>query len=120
MKLFVPPKSLSERLPTVRWFWDGMEHVDPNKEAKAADARIKSRVSNLAIECAKAGLDWEDVLLQAAREQRRMRELGLLPVSSSDNTDESEDEDEERKTDEPDARTDADSVHRRKKRTGQS
>jgi len=59
------------------WFWDGMEHVDPMKEAKAASARIETRTSNLAIECAKSGLDWEDVLNQAAKERQRMIELGI-------------------------------------------
>ena len=47
------------------------------KEAKAAVARIDSRVSNLAIECAKYGRDWEDVLTQAAKEDKLIRKLGL-------------------------------------------
>ena len=59
------------------WFWDGLEHVDPMKEAKAAATRIDARTSNLAIECAKQGLDWEDVLNQAAKEEERMRVLKL-------------------------------------------
>jgi capsid protein len=61
------------------WFWDGIEHVDPMKEAKAAATRVETRTSNLAIECAKLGLDWEDVLNQAAKERQRMIELGLNP-----------------------------------------
>jgi len=61
------------------WFWDGIEHVDPMKEAKAAATRVETRTSNLAIECAKLGLDWEDVLNQAAKERQRMIELGLDP-----------------------------------------
>ena len=59
------------------FFWDGVEHVDPMKEAKAAVARIDSRVSNLAIECAKYGRDWEDVLTQAAKEEKLIQKLGL-------------------------------------------
>jgi capsid protein len=66
-----------------KFFWDGMEHVDPSKEAKAAASRIDSKVSNLAIECAKVGLDWEEVLVQAAREKNRMIELELLTNSNS-------------------------------------
>jgi capsid protein len=74
-----------------KFFWDGMEHVDPIKEAKAAASRIDSRVSNLAIECAKVGLDWEDVLVQAAREKNRMLELGLTPTITETQTLENED-----------------------------
>ncbi|MCL2743636.1 MAG: phage portal protein [Planctomycetaceae bacterium] len=60
-----------------RFYWDGVEHVDPLKEANAAAAFINARVSNLSIECARKGLDWEDVLLQRARELQRMKELGI-------------------------------------------
>jgi capsid protein len=92
------------------WFWDGMEHVDPIKEAKAAAARIDSQVSNLAIECAKVGLDWEDVLVQAAREQNRKRELGLTlsnnnNKNNSDTESEDDDEEEDIETDESASRT---------------
>jgi capsid protein len=104
------PSSRSNGDATARcWFWDGFEHVDPIKEAKASTARIDSRVSNLAIECAKVGLDWEDVLVQAAREQHRMMELGLTPSNNNNNSDtESEDEndnEEEMETDESPVRT---------------
>lgn len=98
-----------------KFFWDGMEHVDPIKEAKAAASRIDSRVSNLAIECAKVGLDWEDVLVQAAREKNRMQELGLTPAIIETQT--LEEEYEEMETDESDAGTGEDSVRRSKKRT---
>ncbi|GHT10290.1 hypothetical protein FACS1894170_02140 [Planctomycetales bacterium] len=100
-----------------KFFWDGMEHVDPIKEAKAAASRIDSRVSNLAIECAKVGLDWEDVLVQAAREKNRMLELGLTPAMTETQTLENED-DEEMETDEDDTGTSEDSVRRGKKHTG--
>ena len=63
-----------------RFYWDGIEHVDPLKEANAASKRIEANVTNLSIECAKIGQDWEDVLVQRAREQQRMKELGLNPV----------------------------------------
>jgi lambda family phage portal protein len=92
------------------WFWDGFEHVDPIKEAKASTARIDSRVSNLAIECAKVGLDWEDVLVQAAREQHRMKELGLTPINNNTNNSDTEseednDDEEDMEVDEPAVRT---------------
>ncbi|MDR2763122.1 MAG: phage portal protein [Planctomycetaceae bacterium] len=101
------------------WFWDGMEHVDPFKEAKAASARVESRISNLAIECAKVGLDWEDVLVQAAREKNRMLELGLTinEVSPDEIEPEiEEDENEEVEIDESNARTASNKVYRRRDR----
>jgi lambda family phage portal protein len=76
-----------------RFYWDGTEHVDPVKEVKAAETRIRTRVSNLSIECAKLGQDWEDVLVQAAREQKRITELDLAPPEEP--KDEKEDEEGE-------------------------
>ncbi len=104
--------------PAACWFWDGMEHVDPVKEAKAAASRIQCRTSNLAIECAKVGLDWEDVLNQASREKMRMAELGLSPTDFGpiNDTTNQEDEDEETETDEPAARTKSDHAARTRKR----
>jgi len=110
--LLTPPKREPFNNKNVKFFWDGMEHVDPIKEAKAAASRIDARISNLAIECAKTGLDWEDVLVQAARERMRMLELGLTPSIITE-TQTLEEEDEETETDEPDAAAGADSVHRR-------
>ena len=60
-----------------QWFWDGLEHVDPQKEATAQATRLTSHTTTLAAEFAKAGLDWESELRQRAREVALMRELGL-------------------------------------------
>ncbi|MGE0481435.1 MAG: phage portal protein [Phycisphaerae bacterium] len=60
-----------------QWFWDGLEHVDPQKEATAQATRLTSHTTTLAAEYAKAGLDWESELRQRAREVALMRELGL-------------------------------------------
>jgi capsid protein len=54
-----------------------MEHVDPAKEATAQAKRLKSNTTTLAMEYAKAGMDWEEALRQRARERDLMRELGL-------------------------------------------
>ncbi|MDR1478832.1 MAG: phage portal protein [Planctomycetaceae bacterium] len=120
--LFIEPKNgLLERNgkyfcgQVAKFFWDGMEHVDPIKEAKAASNRIDSRISNLAIECAKVGLDWEDVLVQAARERNRMLELGL---PTTENLPRLEKENEEMETDESDIGTGTDSVQHTTKSTG--
>jgi len=78
-----------------QWFWDGYEHVDPAKEARAQTTRLANHTTTLAIEYAKAGLDWEEQLRQRAKEKELMRELGLteteaLPVAEKDDEDEPE------------------------------
>ncbi len=82
-----------------QWFWDGFEHVDPQKEAGAQATRLQSNTTTLAAEYAKAGLDWESELRQRARELALMRELGLTaqtPTSPAapTETDSQEDEDD--------------------------
>jgi len=60
-----------------QWFWDGHEHVDPQKEANAQAQRLASNTTTLASEYAKQGKDWETELRQRAREMALMKELGL-------------------------------------------
>lgn len=62
------------------WYWDGREHVDPGKEATAQKQRLENNTTTLAEECARQGLDWEEVLVQRAKEQKRMKELGIAPA----------------------------------------
>ncbi|MEQ9407748.1 MAG: phage portal protein [Fuerstiella sp.] len=50
------------------WFWEGLEHVDPNKEASAADTRIRNGTSTRGIEYAKQGRDVDDIDERAAAE----------------------------------------------------
>ena len=97
------------------WFWDGMEHVDPLKEAKASTARIDTKTSNLAIECAKNGLDWEDVLDQAAKERQRMIDLGLDPDGTKNILEKYKDE-EDTEDDEDDAPAEPDPPRRKKRK----
>ncbi len=59
------------------WFWDGAEHVDPNKEASAQATRLSSLTTTLAAEYARQGKDWEVELRQLARERDLKKELGL-------------------------------------------
>jgi capsid protein len=54
-----------------------MEHVDPAKEARAQETRLKNHTTTLAHEYARQGKDWESELRQRAREKALMRELGL-------------------------------------------
>ncbi len=109
--------------PVACWFWDGLEHVDPIKEAKASVERVNGNISNLAIECAKNGHDWEDVLIQKAREKNRMIELGLTPsdMKPDDNSDtETDEEDEDTEIDESETSDDSGSARRKRKRTDES
>lgn len=90
-----------------QWFWDGFEHVDPQKEAGAQATRLQSNTTTLAAEYAKAGLDWESELRQRARELALMRELGLTaqtPVSPAAPTETDSQEDEDDVTEDVDAR----------------
>jgi len=82
---YVPAQGLERILPDHQWFWDGVEHVDPAKEAKAQETRLKNLTTTLAHEYARQGKDWEAELRQRAREKALMGELGLgesaaLPV----------------------------------------
>ena len=70
------------------WFWDGQEHVDPSKEATAQQKRLESRTTNLAIEYAKQGRDWEVELRQIAKERELMKELGIPEEKSQQEKDE--------------------------------
>jgi len=71
-----------------QWFWDGLEHVDPVKEANAQAIRLDSGMTTYAEELAKQGQDWEVVFEQRAREQQRMAELGLSFGASANATNE--------------------------------
>ena len=75
------------------WFWDGLEHVDPAKEANATATKLASNTSNLAIEYAKQGLDWQAELRQRAKEKALMRELGLTEEEAAPSEPTEQDED---------------------------
>ena len=83
-----------------QWFWDGHEHVDPQKEAQAQATRLTNHTTTLADEYARRGQDWETQLRQRAKEIALMNELGL-PLSeaaSSPSEPEPIDEDQEQRT----------------------
>jgi len=81
-----------------QWFWDGQEHVDPAKEARAQGMRLTNHTTTLADEYARRGLDWETQLRQRAKELALMNELGLpqslgmqpTPEENDDQNDEAE------------------------------
>jgi len=61
------------------WVWDGKDHVDPGKEANAAETRLRTFTTTLAAEYAKQGKQWDVELRQIAAERSLMDELGLVP-----------------------------------------
>jgi lambda family phage portal protein len=69
-----------------QWFWDGMEHVDPAKEANAQETRLKNHTTTLASEYAKEGKDWETELRQRAKEVALMKELNLPAATAQPRT----------------------------------
>lgn len=66
-----------EALCRAIWIGPGRGWVDPMKETQAANLARENFLSTLADEAAHQGKDWEETLEQAAREQRKMKELGL-------------------------------------------
>lgn len=74
------------------WFWDGQEHVDPQKEANAQSTRLQSRTTTLAAEYARQGKDWETELKQIAKEQSLMKKLGIAPEEAVPQKEEREEE----------------------------
>ena len=55
----------------------GSHLVDPFKEARAQETRLRNQTTTLAHEYARQGKDWETELRQKAREKKLMAELGL-------------------------------------------
>lgn len=87
------------------WFWDGSEHVDPTKESKAQDTRLKNGTTTLAREYAHQGLDWrretEQRYVEAQFAQQLEEKYGPLPARKAPApvavTDDEDDEDEKEK-----------------------
>ncbi|MEN6385303.1 MAG: hypothetical protein ABFD79_08890, partial [Phycisphaerales bacterium] len=88
-------RTIVRTMPCHQWFWDGTEHVDPAKEAKAQEIRLTNHTTTLADEYAKQGKDWEVELRQRAREKKLMDELGIsMPQANTTNTSVTEKDDE--------------------------
>jgi lambda family phage portal protein len=60
------------------WVWDGKEHVDPSKEANAAETRLRTHTTTLAAEYSRQGKRWDVELRQRAAEVALQKELGLF------------------------------------------
>lgn len=59
------------------WFFDGNEHVDPQKEANAQGTRLTNLTTTLSDEWGAKGADWEEKMDQIAKEKAKMKSLGL-------------------------------------------
>lgn len=74
---------LSRELPArpkrvkFEWTWPGISTIDPQKEDKATTERLTNYTETLAEASARSGGNWEDRLVQIAREVKRAAELGL-------------------------------------------
>jgi lambda family phage portal protein len=75
-----PFRMRARRLPKHEWGWRVFESIDPLKDAKSATERLLAGISTLAFECAKLGLNWREVVLQRAREDKLLDELGLVRI----------------------------------------
>ncbi len=92
-------------VPAHVWFWDGPEHVDPQKEATAQAKRLETGTTTLAIEYAKQGLDWEEQLEQRGREIALAKKLGVpIPGLTSPAQPPEDEEQEEEETEDEEVR----------------
>jgi capsid protein len=60
-----------------QWFWDGVLHVDPVKEAIAQQARLRNGTTTLADEWAQTGYDWREKADQRAVEREYYASKGM-------------------------------------------
>lgn len=73
----------SDIAPLHQWFWDGLEHLDPVKEAQAEEMRLRNRTMTYAESYGRRGRDWETELRQCAAEQQLIESLGLRTLGES-------------------------------------
>jgi len=60
-----------------QWYWDGRPHVDPTKEADAAQVRLQSGLTTMADEWAAEGYDWREKADQIAEERAYFASLKI-------------------------------------------
>ena len=90
----VPPR-MRMAIWSHTWMWPGHPHVDPAKEATAAQVRLATGLTTLADEYAAQGKDWESQLRQRASEYALMQELGLDMIGEDGTPDPDEDEEDD-------------------------
>jgi capsid protein len=82
---YLPAEAEAGMVLKPHWLWRELGHVDRQKEAAGAAADLANGTTTRAIECARAGLDWEEVLEQQAAELARSREYGITNERVADN-----------------------------------
>jgi len=81
------------------WYWPGIEHVDPLKEANAQTVCLENKTTSLSTEYAKAGKDWEKELRQIKREKDLIDELALTKIVVTKGTSNDKNQDAENDSD---------------------
>ncbi len=66
------------------WRWDGFDHVDPVKGARADAIDLANHSQTLASICARRGTDWEENLIQAGKELALAKRHGLVSDTTAD------------------------------------
>ena len=75
---------MPEAWASCRWIGPGRGYIDPVKEAQAAALRIETMTSNLEIELADQGLEFDDQMDQLAFENDEIAAHGLIRQSIAD------------------------------------
>lgn len=65
------------------WRFSSRAAIDPLKEARADEVRLKTLTKTLAEVYGERGLDWEEELEQREKETKRLRELGITPPAET-------------------------------------
>ncbi len=89
----LPRKARLAALTSHQWFFDGVEHVDPKKEAEAQDVRLRNHTTTLAVEYARQGRDWKEEITQRGKEVALLKSLNLSPEEARPVVQETRDED---------------------------
>jgi lambda family phage portal protein len=66
-----------------RWFWDGLESIDPEKDSAADASDLDNNTKTLEEICAGNGDDWEEVIRQRGIERKRLEAEGLLSTENA-------------------------------------
>ncbi|MFG6500159.1 phage portal protein [Sulfitobacter sp. 1A15106] len=75
-------RSHRQHYARAEWIGPPMVDADPEKTAKAAEKRMAMGITTMEYEASQIGLDWEEMLVQRARELRKKQELGLFELES--------------------------------------
>jgi len=68
---------MKEAMSRCSWVGTGKGQIDELKETQAAAIRVANGFTTKEIECARMGLDWDEVVDQQARERKRFQEADI-------------------------------------------